>query len=378
MIYNISDDTFINNGPLAERNPVKLRQYDNRLWAVCDDGALVFSNNGDATTWDPLNIILAPNREPIIDFQPVQGGAILITRTSVYGFYGSGTYQDTSILLIQDRLMLSDSAVQVDNVVYILGNRGVHAVTLNGIKEIPHNQTEYFADHYGAWNALSVAVQGIYLYRFRAILYLFRSGYGAQGFLYSLRNGAFQKINRELPVTLPYMLEMADAKTDFVLGGGDGSVICRSIYPAGILNEFRVSTLQFRHEDADSMREKVWRHLGVTVEVATYNVLLQVYLDHSTIPTFIKSGAIDLFPGDNIFELFDEQDQYLRSHTISIELTIGGNDYLTTDPTEAEPNVEILTTSENEPIISDALTGNRSNFAIREMRLKYCEVGAAH
>jgi len=155
-------------------------------------------------------------------------------------------------------------------------------------------------------------------------------------------------------------------------------VICRSIYPAGVLNEFRVSTLQFRHEDADSMREKVWRHLGVTVEVATYNVLLQVYLDHSTIPTFIKSGAIDLFPGDNIFELFDEQDQYLRSHTISIELTIGGNDYLTTDPTEAEPNVEILTTSENEPIISDALTGNRSNFAIREMRLKYCEVGAAH
>lgn len=372
MIYNLTDDVFTSSGALAGRNPVKLRQYDNRLWAVCDDGSIVFSDNGDATTWDELNIILLPNREPCIDFLPVQGGAILLSRTSVYAMYGSGTYQDTSILLIQDRLLLSDSAVTVDNVVYVLGNRGVHRVSLNGIQEIPHDQTEFFKSRYPAWNALSQAVQGVYLYRFHSILYLFQAGYGAQGFLYSLREGGFFKIDRVLPSALPYLVEVFDQNTDFLLGSGDGSIISRSTYPAGVLADFRLSTIQTRHEDADSTREKIWRHLGLVVAVPTHNVLLQVYLDGSDTPTIIKNGCVDLAAGDNIIELFDAEDNFLRSKTISFEISIGGNTYLVDDETG-----EVLT-SGTDNLISDDLPGTPANFALKEIRVKFCEVGAAN
>lgn len=377
MIYNLTDDIFISTGALAGKNPVKLRQYDNRLWAVCDDGSLVFSDNGDATAWDALNIILLPNREPMIDFLPVQGGVILLSRTSAYAMYGSGTYQDTSILPIQDgsapgsKLMLSDSAVVIDNVAYVLGNKGVHKITLNGMAEIPHDQTAFFTSRYAAWNALSQAVQGIYLYRFHAILYLFQDGYGSQGFLYYVKNGAFCKIDMTLPAALPYMVELFSAQADFLLGSGDGTAICRSVYPAGVLASQRLSTIQTRHEDADSLREKIWRHLGITVAVDTPNVLIQAFLDHSETPAILQYGVVDLVAGDNIIDLFDWNDQYLRSKTISFRIDIGGNVYLVADGTR-----EVLMNG-NEPLISDDVPTNAANFAIREVRLKYCEVGAS-
>lgn len=377
MIYNMTDDIFVSTGALLGRNPVKLRQYDNRIWAVCDDGALVFSNNGDASTWDANNIILLPNREPMIDFLPVQGGVILTHRGGAYALYGSGTYQDTSILPIQDsaapgsKLMLSDSAVVVDNVAYVLGNRGVHAVSLNGIKEIPHDQTAYFSERYGAWNTLSVAVQGVYLYRFHSILYLFQEGYGAEGFLYNIRTGAFHKIGHTLPAALPYMMDIHDSSVDFLFGCGDGTTIGRSVYPAGVLAAQRLSTIQTRHEDVDSNREKVWRHLGIEVERDTPNVLIQAFLDHSEIPTILKYGVVDLVKGDNIIDLFDWNDRELRSKTISIRIDIGGNVYLVADGSK-----EVLMNG-NEPLISEDPPTTAANFAIREIRLKYREVGAA-
>jgi hypothetical protein len=322
MIYNITDSTFISNGALVDRTAVKIRQYDNRLWVVCDDGSVVFSNNGDTSTFDAGNIILAPNWEKIIDFLPVQGGVILITRTSVYALYGSGTYQDTSIILIEDNLMLSDSAVVVDNVVYVLGNRGVHMISLNGIREIPQDQVDFFSANYPAWNAIGVAVQGIYLYRFHSILYLFQSGYSAQGFLYSLENGAFEKVNRPLASALPYMMELANSKTDFLISSDSGTAICRSVYPTGTLSAARTSILQFRHEDAGTRRDKIWKSISIVAGVAVSSVTLSIYLDHSDTPTVIQGPTFDLAKGDNVIELLDANDNHPCSRYLSAMLTI--------------------------------------------------------
>ena len=374
MIYNLSDDAFISTGALEGRQCLKLRQYDNRLWAVCDDGSLRFSDNGNADSWDALNVILLPNREPLIDFLPVQGGVILLSRTSAYAMYGSGTYQDTSILPIQDgsapgsRLMLSDSAVVVDNVAYVLGNKGIHRISLNGMQEIPHDQQEYFDSKYGAWNAINQSVQGIYLYKFRAILYLFQDG--SEGLLYYIRNGAICKVGQSLPPDLPFLVEMFDANVDFLFGSGDGTTVCRSIYPAGILTAPRLSTIQTRHEDADSMREKIWRHLAITVERDSPNVLVQAFLDYSETPTFLKYGVVDLSQGDNIIDLYDIDDNLLRSKAISFEINMGGNVFLVSEDTG-----EVLMAG-SEPLVTDDVPTTAANFAIREIRVKWCEVGA--
>ena len=372
MIYDLTTNTFINNGALVGVNPVKLREYDNRLWAICDNGTLIFSNNGDATTWDSENIILLPNQEPIIDFQPVQGGVILLSRVSAYAMYGSGSYTDTEILLIEDHLLLSDSAVNIDNTVYVLGNRGVHQVTLNGIAEIPHEQAAYFATLYPVWNAVSGAVQGVYLYRFHAILYLFQTGFATQGILFGLQKRTFFKIDQTLPSALPYMLELADQSVDFILATGSGRAICKSTYPAGVLSAPRTSYLQTRYEDCDSLRDKLWRHLGLTVGVPTNSVAITVYLDQSTAPTPLMVESVDLVQGDNIIELYDENGDLLRSKSISILLAIGGIEYLVdgasgqilTDPTTG---VELDTDS--------GLATTPANFVIKEIRLKYREVG---
>ena len=346
MIYNLTDDAFISNGSLSGKVTIRVRQYDNRLWAVCSDGSLVFSNNGDPSTWDSANIILLPNWEKIIDFLPVQGGVILLSKTSAYAMYGSGSYLDTSIILIQEGLLLSDSAITVDNTVYVLGNRGVHIITLSGMKPLPADQVDYFDSNYAAWNAISGGLQGIFLYKFNAILYLFATGFAGAGFLYNIHTGAFQKVSQELPAILPYMEAMNHPQVDFLVGTGNGTTICRSIYPAGVLESPRTSIIQTRHEDADSLREKVWRHLAIYTSSAVPNVTILLYLDGSSEATELYSGQVNLVAGENIIELYDLTENLPRSTTMSVAIHIGG-----------------------------AISDMPSDFVIKQIRFKYRLVG---
>lgn len=379
-VLNLTNSLKILNGALVGRIPLKLKAYANRLWAVCSGGQLVFSNNGDATTWDAGNIILLPNQEPIIDFIPVQGGAIVYSHTSAYAFYGTGVYQDTSIILIRDNVALSAGAVLVDDSIYVVGNRGMNQIALNGFKELPHNQDAFFAANAAVWNALTTfgtlqleTVQAVYLSKFHAILYLMTAGSATQGFLYYVGANSYAKINQTISysgVRGPFLLPISDGSTDFIVRMASG--ICKSVYPSGALATARPSIIQTRFEDADSTREKIWRHLCLTMDAGAYNAIISVFLDYSETPVSVRAGILDLAQGENTIELFDSNGGAIRGKAISVRIelnTLSNLSYLIGTEGQAlcGPDGALLTA------ISMPAP---SSFKFREIRIKYCEVGA--
>ena len=360
-ILNLTDMTLI---AIPGKNVKRLYIYTNRLWAVCTDGSLLASNNGDATTWDPLNVIFLPNTDPIIDFIPVSGGAIVYSTTSVYAMYGS-SYLDISFVLLLDRQIFSSGAVDIDGTVFIVGPRGVYAVSLNGAAEIPHMQNPYFQGLFKTLAYPAVAadvVQGAYLQRFEAILFMWSLALGGtQGFVFYPYTKSYSKVNQLLNVNFPYLLAINDANTDFIMGGNPGTIV-KSTYPSNATYTPRVSVIQTRHEDCDSVRNKVWRELSIETNETVYGVNLDASLDGSTILTNLATN-VTLVPGRNVFFL-----DIPRSQSISIVLTINNGlaQVLTDDPGNT------LTDD-----LGNALTVTQSpgNYTLEELRLKYREAG---
>jgi len=151
-ILNLTDFTMINID-CDDAVSFKLRLYSNRLWLIDSLGRLRNSNNGDATTWNALNIMLLANSEPIIDFHPVPGGAIVYSATAIYGMYGT-TYEDISFVPLlqssaQNVKRFTTASVEVAGVVYILSLEGIYQVSLNGAQLLPHHQEVFFKDYHG-------------------------------------------------------------------------------------------------------------------------------------------------------------------------------------------------------------------------------------
>ncbi len=362
-ILNLTDLTLI---AIPGKNVKRIYIYTNRLWAVCTDGSLLISNNGDATTWDPLNIIFLPNTDPIIDFVPVQSGAIVYSTTSVYAMYGS-SYLDITFVLLLDRQIFSSGAVTIDGTVFIVGPRGVYSVSLNGAAEIPHSQAPYFQSLFKTLATPAVAVdvvQGAYLQRFEAILFMWDATYGGtQGFVFYPYTKSYSKVNQLLNVNFPLLLALNDANTDFIIGSNAGS-FCKSTYPSNSTFEPRQSVIQTRFEDADSTRNKVWREFSVQVNEVVYGVNIDYLADNSTIPINIVTNTV-LYPGRNIFWL-----DIPRSQSISFILTIDNGlvVYLT-------DNFGVNLTDDNGLPLT--ITQSPGNYTLEELRLKYREAGPA-
>ena len=361
-ILNLSDFTFI---AISGKNVKHLYIYTNRLWAVCGDGSLMISDNGDATTWNPLNIIFLPNTDPIIDFIPVQGGAIVYSTTSIYAMYGS-SYLDITFLLLLDRQQFSSGAVDIDGTVFIVGTRGVYAASLNGCQLIPHNQNVYFQQNFPTFSTSAVAidiVKGIYLQRFEAILFMWDVTYGeTQGFVFYPQNKAYTKINQLLTSAFPYMLAINDANTDFLIGT-DAGVLCKSTYPSANTLNPRESVIQTRIEDADSLRSKVWRELSIDVDQTVYGVSIDASLDDGDTFTNISSGGALLSPGRNVFWL-----DLPRSQSISFRFTISN----TTDLFLSDDVGNLLTDDVGNELTFSGVSGS---YTLKEVRVKYREAG---
>jgi len=362
-ILNLSDMTLI---AIPGKNIKRLYIYTNRLWGVCDDGSLIISNNGDATTWDPLNIIFLANTDPVVDFIPVNGGAIVYSTTSVYAMYGS-SYQDITFVLLLDRQQFSSGPVDIDGTVYIVGTRGVYAASLNGCAAIPHAQAVYFQQMFPTFAKSPVAVdvvQGVYLQRFQAILFMWDTQYGGtQGFVYYPATNSYCKVNQLLPTAFPFILALNDANTDFLIGTAAG-ILCKSTYPSAETLAPRGSVIQTRIEDAESLRNKVWRELSVQAAQTIYGVNIDASLDGGE--TFVNIATDTyLLDGFNIFWL-----DLPRSQSISFRFTIGntGTVYL------EDGSGNTLNDADGNGLTVIGISGN---YTLKELRVKYREAGPA-
>lgn len=362
-ILNLSDMTLI---AIPGKNIKRLYIYTNRLWGVCTDGSLIISDNGDATIWNPLNITFLPNTDPIIDFVPLQGGAIVYSTTSIYAMYGSN-YQDLSFVLLLDRQQFSSGPVDIDGTVYIVGTRGVYKASLNGVEQVPHAQAVYFQQMFPTFAKSAVAVdvvQGIYLQRFQAILFMWDTQYGGtQGFVYYPATNSYGKVNQLLPTAYPFILALNDANTDFLIGTAAG-VLCKSTYPSAETLAPRGSVIQTRVEDAESLRSKVWRELSVQVAQTIFGVNIDASLDGGEIFTNIATDTA-LIDGFNIFWL-----DLPRSQSISFRFTISNTDTIYLEDGFGN------TLDDN---AGNGLTiiGISGNYTLKELRVKYREAGPA-
>lgn len=361
-VLNLTDFTLIS---IPGKNIKHLYIYTNRLWGVCDDGSLIICDNGDATTWNPLNIIFLPNTDPIVDFVPVQGGAIVYSTTSCYAMYGS-SYQDITFVLLLDRQQFTSGAVDIDGTVFFVGTRGVYAASLNGCQLIPHTQQVYFQQMYPTFSKSAIAVdivKGIYLQRFQAILFMWDTQYGGtQSFVFYPETKAYTKVSQLLPTSFPYMLALNDANTDFLIGTTAGT-LCKSTYPSAQTLNPRSSVLQTRIEDADSLRNKIWRELSIEVDQSVYGVTVEASQDEgNTFTDLIASGAL-LSPGRNIFWM-----DLPRSQSITFRITISNESEL-----ELSDDFGNLLTDD----IGEVLTfsGVSGSYTLKEMRVKYREAG---
>lgn len=358
-ILNLTDKVFI---PITGKISTKLRRYTNRLWVINSDGSVQASDNGDATTWNPLNIFFLPNQDPVIDFIPVQGGAIVYGRSCVYAMYGA-SYQDITFVLLLDGQLFSSGAVDVDGVVYIPGARGMYQFSLNGGALIPHFQQDYFNQNYSifAQSATSQStLVAVHLTRFKSILVTWSTALGGtQGFLFNYVTKGYTKFNQLLPSDSPYMMEINDQNTDFLISMGAG-YYAKSVYPSGVLNTYRIATMQTRHEDCNSTRNKVFRQLCVTTAEVVNGFSVSAYVDYSLTPIVIASNVI-LAAGENDFYL-----DLPRGRTISIMMTVDNQQML------EDGSGNLLTDGTNILTIGNTA----ATFTIKELKLKYREAGA--
>lgn len=370
-ILNLTDFTLINI-PGSSATAGKLRLYVNRLWMIYSDGTLRHSDNGNAASWNALNVILLPNSEPIVDFHPVQGGAIIYSRSAIYAMYGS-TYTDiTFIELLQSDTdnpkHFTTGSVEVNGVVYILGAEGVYQASLNGAQLVPHHQETFFKAYHDIYSDPNKTMTAMYLKDFNAIIFTCPEVYkvGGQSLVFYL-TGAYSKLNKLLPTAFPYALAMNDGNTDFIWGSAEG-ILVKSEYPSANQLTPQVSIIQTRHEDCDTYREKVWSEFALVTEETVYGVTIQALLDCCE-DLWTVADNVACTRGENTFWL----DELPRSKTISVLITINNGTVLTLVSDDDANDVLVDDDSGDELVASV----NPGNWTIKEMRLRYREAGPA-
>lgn len=370
-VLNLTDYS-IHNIAGSSATASKLRLYLNRLWMIFSDGTLRHSDNGSASSWNALNTILLPNSEPVVDFHPVQGGAIVYSSTAIYAMYGS-TYSD--ITFIQLAASSPDSpkhfttgSVEVNGAVFILSAHGVYRATLNGAELIPHRQNVFFRAHYDIFSdPAKTGVTATYLAQFQAILFSWPAVYkiGGQSLIFYL-SGAMSKLNRLLPTEFPYIVAMNDVNTDYLVGTVAGTLV-KSEYPNPNMLTPQPAILQTRHEDCDSFRDKVWSEFVITTNEPVFGLTLQAYLDYSDTPVTVADNAA-CAKGENTFWL----DDLPRSKTISMLINI-----------DSQSPITLVSDDDENTVITDeygnelAVGSNPSSWTIKEIRLRYREAGPA-
>jgi hypothetical protein len=365
-ILNLSDFTLTSVPTPGTGVASKLKLYVNRLWLLSTDGKLNISDNGDAAAWNPLNVLLLPNSEPVVDFHPVPGGAIVYSNTAIYAMYGS-TYQDiTFIPLMQSGTsnpkQFTSGSVEVGGVVYILSDEGVYQVSLNGAQLVPHHQERFFRDNYSIFSDKYKTITAVHLKRHNAILYTWPSSYGNQSLIFYL-TGATSKINRGLPVAYPYIVGMNDGNTDYLVGTAAGT-LAKSEYPSSEMSGPEPSIIQTRHEDCDSYRDKVWSEFVMVVGEVVYGVTIQAILDEATTLTVVEDAALTV--GENTFWL----DELPRSKTLSMVITIDNSAVLSL-ASDDDPTL-LLTDDEGNTF---SVVMNPGNWTIKELRLRFRQAG---
>lgn len=358
-ILNLTDKVFI---AITGKITIKLRRYANRLWAINSDGTMMISDNGNASVWNALNITYLPNQDPIIDFIPIQGGAIVYSRNAVYAMYGDN-YLDITFVLLLDGQVFSSGAVNIDGTVFIPGARGMYQFNLNGGGLIQHPQPDYFTQNYKIFAQDPTSQEtlvAVHLKRFKAIMVMWSTTLGGtQGFLFYYTTKGYSKIGQLLPSDSPYLLELNDQNTDFLISMGSG-YYAKSLYPAGVLNTYRVATMQTRHEDYDATRNKVFRQISINSAVTVNGFSMSAYIDNATTPVDIVMNAT-LTPGENDFFL-----DLPRGRTMSLLMTVDNQQMLT------DNSGNLLTDGTNILTIGNTA----ANFTIREIKTKYRSTGA--
>jgi len=362
-ILNLTDYELISI-PNGTATAYKLRLYANRLWLIDSLGELWNCDNGDATTWNPMNIMLLANSEPVIDFHPVPGGAIVYSASAIYAMYGS-TYTDiTFVPLMQSGVNeknFSTGSVEVAGVVYILSSEGVYACTLNGAQLIPHHQETYFADRHGIFSDPSKIITSLYLQDFKAIIFTWPEVYdsGLQSLVFYI-SGAYSKLNRLLPTAYPYALALNDKNTDFLWGKSLGKLY-KSEYPSVDLVTYQPSYIQTPHTDCGTARSKVWSEFVIEFDNVTYGVTIQAFIDFSTVPIEIAADEVCV-KGDNTFWL----DDLPCSKTLSILISINNH---TTAFIVSDDDPETFISDEDGNLMVTSI--NPGNWVIKELRLRF-------
>jgi hypothetical protein len=361
-ILNLTDFSLVNipgNSAVAS----KLRAHMNSLWLINSDGTLHISDNGDADTWNALNILLLPNSEPMVDFHPVQGGAIVYGPTSIYAMYGSD-YTDLTFIPLMLGKKFTSGSVEIGGIVYVLSTEGIYACQLNGVQLIPHRQEVYFKSCFDILSDPAKVVTAVYQQASKSIMFTWPEVYGGGQALVFYLSGAYSKINKLLPALFPYIIALNDKNTDYLVGRDVGE-FAKSEYPSISMLEPQSSIIKTRHEDCDTAREKVWGQLVLETGEVVYGVSILAYLNYSVTPVVVASEAA-LTAGENTFWL----DDISRSKTISFLITIN-NSAVMEISTDEDPDT--LLTDDDGNILTSAI--NPGNWTLKSIKLRYRPVG---
>jgi hypothetical protein len=362
-VINLTDLTLVNIPGSTATAGRLLRAHLNRLWLINSDGTLHISNNGDAETWNALNVLLLANSEMVTNFFPVQGGAIVYGPNSIYAMFGSD-YTDITFVPLMLGKQLTQGAVEVEGTVYILSTEGIYAVNLNGAQLIPHNQTVFFTSHFGIFSDPEKVVSAIYLQSFRAIMFSWATVYGLSQSLVFYLSGAYSKINKLLPTDFPYIIALNDQNTDYLVGTSIGS-FAKSEYPSSNMLEPQKAILQTRHEDCDTPRDKVWSCLVILTGEVVYGVTVEAFVNHAD-KAITVADVVSLSKGANYIWL----DDVPNGETLSLRITID-NTVLMYIVTDEDPTI-IITDEDGNELASGV---NPGNWTFKEIRLRFRPTG---
>lgn len=364
-ILNITDFTLINI-PGSDATAYRLRTYLNRLWLIYSDGTLRHSDNGDATTWNALNVLLLPNSEPVVDFHPIQGGAIVYSATAIYAMYGS-TYADITFIPLLLGKHFTTGSVEIGGTVFILSSEGIYSVTLNGAQLIPHRQEVFFREYSHIFTDPSKDITAFYIQAVKAIIFTWPEVYniGGQSLVFYI-SGATSKINRLLPTDFPYAISLNDGNTDYLWGVSTG-ILAKSEYPSTSMLKPVVSIIQTRHEDCEAFRDKVWSEFVIVSDEPILGITIEAFLDYADTSIIVVAEG-SCAKGENTFWL----DELPRSKTISLLITINNSAVLTL--VSDDDNNMILVDDDGSELVAEV---NPGNWTIKELRLRYREAGPA-
>ena len=311
-IVNLTDATII----ASSLSGNILREYNNRLWLVMTDGSLRISNNGDATTWDALNVLYTPNHDPIIDFIPVQGGAIVIGKTSIYTMYGSD-YTDITFVKLIDNVS-NIRAVQVGNLVYIYGADSIYVATLNSIQRLELDQFSYFNTYINYNSTISSArVNGAYLPKRGLVLFYYPENSSNIGMWLNIKDNSVGKFT----LANDYICPIDSKDTDFFLyytpDVAIPNAIRRGSLPVTTRGTALQATIKTKHEDFGSTKDKIFREFAIDSHTAIPSgVTIKYYLNQNHSGTVILDDTA-LDAGKTSFFLNNA-----RAKSISFEVII--------------------------------------------------------